>query len=156
MGNEAPGKMLEKGNGDVTTRHLRAERLLVTTFRGHVTARLAEDSIQAVSREVPVDMPKDLRPLMWIVDALQVTGFDGQEIRKPGGRLLMLVRERIAPHMILLRVENESVFQALGQAAVILFARGITFGNGVKLHVLSSMSEVVQYIDHLRSKGELK
>jgi hypothetical protein len=144
------------GNGEVTSRHHRDGRLLVTTFRGHLSAKLAEEALKQVEHEVPADMPEGLRPSVWVVNALEVTGFDGQAIRKPVGRLLTLIRERIAPHTVLLRVEDESVMKQLGKAAVILFARGITFGNGVKLHLLQTMDQVQPHVENLRKEGILK
>jgi hypothetical protein len=148
--------MPQVGQGDATTRLQRTEHIVTTVFRGHVSAALAYQVRKDMEREVPRDMPEGLRPSIWVVNALQVTGFDGNDIRKPGGELLSYTRDVIAPHMILLRVENESVFKALGQAAVIMFARGICFGNGVKLHVLESMQHVGPYVNKLRKEGTLR
>lgn len=156
MGRQASESMPQVGQGDATTRLHRTEHIVTTVFRGHVSAALAYQVRKDMEREVPRDMPEGLRPSIWVVNALQVTGFDGNDIRKPGGELLSYTRDVIAPHMILLRVENESVFKALGQAAVIMFARGICFGNGVKLHVLDSMQQVGPYVNKLRKEGTLR
>lgn len=154
--NRAPVPVSAPEKSGAVTRFHRIERLLITTFTGHVSGKTAEQVLQDIRREVPIDMPEELRPSIWVVDALQVTGFDGQDIRKPGGDLLGIVRDRLAPHMILLRVESASIFEVLGHAAVILFARGICFGNGVKLHVLSSVAELQPYVENLRKEGVLR
>jgi hypothetical protein len=153
--NRAPVPVSTPEKSGATTRFHRIERLLITSFSGHVSGKTAQQVLQDVRREVPLDMPEASRPSIWVVDALQVTGFDAQDIRQPGGDILELVRERIAPHMILLRVESASVFASLGHATVILFARGICFGNGVKLHILTSMADVQPYVENLRKEGVL-
>jgi len=153
--NRAPVPISAPEKSGATTRFHRIERLLITTFSGHVSGKLADQVLQDIRREVPIGMPEESRPSIWVVDALQVTGFDAQDIRKPGGDLLGTVRDRIAPHMILLRVETASVMETLGNAAVILFARGICFGNGVKLHILGSISEIQPYVENLRKEGVL-
>lgn len=154
--NRPSEKMSTVTSGEVSTRHHRTERLLVTTFRGHVTAELANKAIQDAEREIPANMPEGFLPSIWVVDALAVSGFDGQKIREPGGRLLVFIRDRIAPHMILLRVESKNVLGGVAQAAVIMFARGICLGNGVKLHVLHSMEAVMPYVENLREEGGIR
>ncbi|QQR60925.1 hypothetical protein IPH19_00430 [Candidatus Uhrbacteria bacterium] len=151
----APVPISTTKKSGATTRLHRIERLLITTFSGHVSIKVTDQVIQDVRREVPIDMPEESRPSIWVVDALQVTSFDGQGIRNPGSDLLGIIRDRIAPHVILLRVESTTNTESSGQAAVILFARGICFGNGVKLHILGSEAEVQPYVENLRKEGVL-
>jgi hypothetical protein len=124
---------------------LRIDRILVTRFTGVVDGPLAAQALADLRlRLLREDVPAEQRPVLWVVDAMAVSGFKGMEIHRPGGEILEMVKNRIGPSMIL----------ATTNPLVRTFAAGITLGR-VKLKAVDSMAAVDREIADLRRRGEL-
>lgn len=102
--------------------HIRAvDRVLITTFNGHVIGDTVERMLEQIRGFGISSMPPERQPTVWLVDATKINGFDANGIREPGANVVELV-SRTCKHLVLV-IDTSS----LSGRGVVMIARALTF-----------------------------
>lgn len=127
----------------VDTRLREADQAMVTSLQGVLNVKAAQE-LQRQLLEITQSRPKG-QPLFWIVDALQVVGFD-TPVQEPLVSIYEFVNAELAQHLMLIIDDDPSkgMFRA--------FMVGAAMGR-IYLHRVSSMHEANQRLDQLKREA---
>lgn len=134
----------------VETQNSRTDRRLTTTITGVINRETISEIAKQLRQELAT-IPEEMRPTIWIINALGVTGFDSSVLRKAGSELLQFVSDRFGPNIILVRNEDGG---SQSEAPLIMMLRSITFGAGMKLVVTKDLQGISAAIQSFPVKGD--